>query len=74
MGDADTQFVARAVLEAVLRLSAGAPYVDFEVWSEHPVRTLDEVLAACRTAAALAHQHGPGPEQAGGKVLDAGEG
>lgn len=74
VGDADTQFVARSVLEAVLRLSTGAPYVDYEVWSEHPVRTLDEVLDACRTAAALALQHGPGPAQAGAKVLDAGEG
>lgn len=74
MGDADTQFVARTVLEAVLRLSTGASYVDYEVWSEHPVRTLDEVLAACRTAAALALQHGPGPAEVGGKVLDAGKG
>lgn len=74
MGDADTQFVARTVLEAVLRLSTGAPYVDYEVWSEHPVRTLDEVLTACWTAAALARQHGPGRSQDGGKVLDAGEG
>ncbi|MER6522608.1 hypothetical protein ABT246_37980 [Streptomyces sp. NPDC001553] len=74
MGDADTQFMARAVLEAVLRLSTGAPYVDYEVWSEHPVRTLDDVLAACQTAAALALEHGPGPAQSGGKVLDAGEG
>ncbi|MFD6186122.1 hypothetical protein [Streptomyces goshikiensis] len=74
MGDADTQFVGRTVLEAVLRLSTGASYVDYEVWSEHPVRTLDEVLAVCRTAAALALQHGPGPAQAGGEVLDAGEG
>ncbi|THA47486.1 hypothetical protein [Streptomyces sp. A1136] len=73
MGDADTQFVARAVLEAILRLATGAPYVDYEVWSEHPVRTLDEVLAACRTASALALQHGPGPGQADGKALDAGE-
>ncbi|NXY94463.1 hypothetical protein HYE82_08665 [Streptomyces sp. BR123] len=72
MGDADTQFVGRSVLETVLRISTGSSYVDYEVWSEHPMRTLGEVLTACRTASALALQHGPGPQVAGSE-LDAGE-
>ncbi len=59
MGDADTQYVARTVLETLLRLITGAPYVDYEVWSEHSSRTLDEVLTLCRTAAKAARHIGP---------------
>ncbi|MEU3433110.1 hypothetical protein [Streptomyces sp. NPDC006863] len=59
MGDADTRYVARGVLETLLRLVTKAPYVDYEVWSEHPSRTLDEVLTLCRTAARVARHIGP---------------
>ncbi|THA65379.1 hypothetical protein E6R60_33220 [Streptomyces sp. A0642] len=59
MGDADTRYVARTVLETLLRLVTGAPYVDYEVWSEHSSRTLEEVLTLCRTAARVARHIGP---------------
>ncbi|MFC7872037.1 hypothetical protein ACFUS2_12925 [[Kitasatospora] papulosa] len=59
MGNADTRYVARTVLETLLRLATGAPYVDYEVWSEHSSRTLDEVLTLCRTAARVARHIGP---------------
>ncbi|UZI34043.1 hypothetical protein [Streptomyces sp. VB1] len=59
MGDVDTRYVARGVLETLLRLATGAPYVDYEVWSEHSSRTLEEVLTVCRTAARVARLIGP---------------
>ncbi|MER5617591.1 hypothetical protein [Streptomyces sp. NPDC002215] len=58
-GDADTQYVARTVMEALLRTYTGAPYVDYEVWSEHSSRTLAEVLTLLRTTAEAARRHGP---------------
>ena len=58
-GDDDTRYVARTVMETVLRIVMGAPYVDFEVWSEHPSRTLGDVGRLCRTAAEIARQLGP---------------
>ncbi|HLL33354.1 MAG TPA: hypothetical protein VK545_05545 [Streptomyces sp.] len=59
MGDTDTQWVARKVMETLLRAHTGAPYVDYEVWSEHRDRTLTDVLALLRTAATIARETGP---------------
>ncbi|WP_329564535.1 hypothetical protein OG711_39005 (plasmid) [Streptomyces uncialis] len=58
-GDEDTQSIARSLLEMLLRLLTGAPYVDYESWSEHPSRTLPDVLVLLRAAADLAREHGP---------------
>ncbi|MFF3127741.1 hypothetical protein ACFVRD_36855 [Streptomyces sp. NPDC057908] len=66
-GDADTRWVARKVMETLLRLVMGAPYVDYEVWSEHSSRTLEEVVLLCRTAAEIARR--VGPEQPGSPRL-----
>ncbi|MFF3958786.1 hypothetical protein ACFYY1_37120 [Streptomyces sp. NPDC001890] len=62
-GDADTRYVARTVMETLLRLALGAPYVDYTAWSEHSSRTLEEVVLLCRTAARVARR--VGPEQPG---------
>lgn len=53
-GDTDTQYVARHIMELLLRLHTGAPYVDYEVWSEHRSRTLPEVLDLLRATAQAA--------------------
>ncbi|MGW9439613.1 DUF6197 family protein [Streptomyces sp. NPDC055607] len=58
-GDGDTKDAARRVMEELLRLVMGAPYVYYGAWSEHASRTLREVLALCETAAAFARVHGP---------------
>ncbi|MET9016874.1 hypothetical protein ABZX74_39360 [Streptomyces olivaceoviridis] len=58
-GDADTQWVARTVMETLLRAHTGAPYVDYEVWSEHRDRTLTDVLNLLRAAATVARETGP---------------
>ncbi|GAA2964871.1 DUF6197 family protein [Kitasatospora cinereorecta] len=58
-GDADTRFIARNVMETLLQVVMGAPYVDYEVWSEHSTRTLEEVVTLCRTAARIARHVGP---------------
>ncbi|POX58879.1 hypothetical protein C3492_35710 [Streptomyces sp. Ru62] len=59
MGDADTQWVARTVMETLLRAHTGAPYVDYEIWSEHRDRTLTDVLNLLRAAAIVARETGP---------------
>lgn len=58
-GDADTSYVARQLIEAALRTTTGAPYVDYEVWAEKPHRTLDEILHLLKASAALARLCGP---------------
>ncbi|WUU86525.1 hypothetical protein OG790_34025 (plasmid) [Streptomyces cellulosae] len=62
-GDTDTRWIARKVLETLLQIVLGAPYVDYEIWSQHSTRTLDEVVTLCRTAARIARR--VGPEQPG---------
>ncbi|MEV5774255.1 hypothetical protein AB0L49_23845 [Streptomyces antimycoticus] len=57
-GDADTQYVARKIMELLLRLHTSAPYVDYEVWSEHRSRTLPEVLDLLRVTAEVARRYG----------------
>lgn len=59
LGDTDTQFIAGTVLETLIKSVTGAPYVDYEVWSQHPTRTLDQILNACQVASNLARQYGP---------------
>ncbi|MFB7030945.1 MULTISPECIES: hypothetical protein [unclassified Streptomyces] len=59
-GDEDTARVADRILRPVLCALTGAPYVSPEAWSEHATRTLDDIEHACRTAAAVARQYGPG--------------
>ncbi|MGW2181235.1 DUF6197 family protein [Streptomyces sp. NPDC001732] len=61
LGDGDTHRVAESVLGAVLESATGAPFVDYEAWNRHATRTLDDVLRACRAAAAVAREYGPGP-------------
>ncbi|WP_282798069.1 hypothetical protein [Streptomyces sp. CC224B] len=58
-GDDDTRAVAGQVLEAVLCIYTGAPWVDHRAWSRHRDRTLGEVLAVARLAAAVARMIGP---------------
>ncbi|MFD6180088.1 hypothetical protein [Streptomyces goshikiensis] len=58
-GDADTVYVARQVMEAALRATTGARYVDCEVWAEKPQRTLDEILHLLKASASLARFFGP---------------
>ncbi|PZT71446.1 DUF6197 family protein [Streptomyces sp. AC1-42T] len=59
LGDYDTRTVARIVLETLLQHTTGAPRVDYEAWSEHSTRTLDEVVRVCQAAASVAGEHGP---------------
>lgn len=59
LGDEDTFHISEQLLEAVLRVSTGAEYVDYEIWSSHPRTTLADVLAALDAAAALARASGP---------------
>ncbi|MFB7545148.1 hypothetical protein ACFC0N_35215 [Streptomyces zaomyceticus] len=61
LGDYDTQQVAGTVLETLLRHTTGAPFVDYEAWSEHATRTLDDVVRVCQAAASVAAEHGPRP-------------
>ncbi|MEW1723864.1 hypothetical protein [Streptomyces sp. NPDC093109] len=60
LGDSDSRYVAEILLEAVLTAASGAPYVDYEAWTNHSARTLDDILRACQAAAAVAHAYGPG--------------
>lgn len=60
LGDGDTHRVAETVLGAVLESATGAPFVDYETWSHHATRTLDDILHTCQAAAAVAHEYGPG--------------
>ncbi|MFJ1837988.1 hypothetical protein ACIOJ9_29465 [Streptomyces sp. NPDC088175] len=64
LGDYDTRHVATSVLETLLRRTTGAPYVDYEVWSEHATRTLNEIVRLCQAAASVAGEHGPRPATA----------
>jgi hypothetical protein len=58
-GDADTMFVARKVMETLLRIHTGAPFVAYEAWSEHRDRTLHDVLTLLRAAATVARETAP---------------
>lgn len=58
-GDTDTRFIARKVMETLLQVVMGAPYVDYEIWSQHSTRTLEEIVTLCRTAARIARRVGP---------------
>lgn len=58
-GDADTRYLARTCMELVLRIRTGAPYVDYEVWTERPYCTLADVLSLLATTAVIARQYGP---------------
>ncbi|MEV8103151.1 hypothetical protein [Streptomyces sp. NPDC088135] len=61
LGDDDTHRVAEDLLGRVLAAATGAPYVDYEAWGHHASRTLDDIVRACQTAAAVALRYGPGP-------------
>ncbi|MFI8888258.1 hypothetical protein [Streptomyces sp. NPDC053813] len=61
LGDDDTHRVAEDLLGRVLAAATGAPYVDYEAWGHHASRTLDDIVRACQTAAAVALKYGPGP-------------
>ena len=57
-GDTDSQHVARKVMELLLQVHTGAPFVDYEFWSHHRSRTLAEVLDLVRITAAAARRYG----------------
>lgn len=59
MGDEDTQYVVGELLRSILRIATGAPWVEYEAWSEHSTRTLAEVAQACQVVADLAVKFGP---------------
>lgn len=64
-GDADTLFVARKVMEALLRIHTGAPFVAYEAWSEHRDRTLPEILSMLWAVATVARETGPAAPPSG---------
>ncbi|WP_327300410.1 hypothetical protein [Streptomyces goshikiensis] len=58
-GNSDTRYAGRQIIEHLLRSKLAVRYVNAWAWSEHPVRTLDDVLTVLAEAATFARTHGP---------------